>query len=292
MRIGLIDIDGKMPNLALMKLSAYHKAKGDNVELTLPVLAAIYDKVYMSKVFTWSDMPYLHESAEIGGTGYDLKTTLPEEVENTCPDYSLYKMDYSMGFLTRGCIRKCSFCFVPEKEGMIKPAADIEGFLRHKKAVLLDNNVLAHEHGLRQIEKIGRMGIRIDFNQGLDARLIDDGVAKLLSGIKWLKPIRLACDNLSMMEPVRKAVELLRKHGATPKTYFCYVLVTEDVADALTRVEFLRGIGVDPFAQSYRNKDGERPCRQAIVFCNWVNKKSEFKSCKWEEYRRNIWGDK
>ena len=292
MKVGLFDIDGKIPNLALMKLSTWHKAHGDSVELSAPVFAGGYDIAYASKVFTWTDAPGMPDYVQTGGTGYDLTTTLPEEVENTCPDYSLYKMDYSMGFLTRGCIRKCSFCFVPEKEGMIKPAADIEDFLRHKKAVLLDNNVLAHEHGLRQIEKIGRLGIKVDFNQGLDARLIDDDIAKLLSKVKWLKPIRLACDDMKMVEHVRRAVELLRKHGATPKTYFCYVLVTEDVDDALTRVEFLRGIGVDPFAQSYRNKDGERPCRQAIVFCNWVNKKSEFKSCKWEEYNRNIWGDK
>ena len=123
MKIGLIDVDGKMPNLALMKLSAWHKERGDDVDLTMPVLAAGYDKVYMSKVFTWSDMPCLPDNAEVGGTGCDLHKTLPDEIEHLCPDYLLYKMDYSMGFLTRGCIRKCEFCFVPEKEGNIRYAA-------------------------------------------------------------------------------------------------------------------------------------------------------------------------
>ena len=207
-KIGLIDVDGKMPNLALMKLSAWHKQQGDSVELTMPVLAAGYDKVYMSKVFTWSDMPCLPDNAEVGGTGYDLHKTLPDEIEHLCPDYSLYNMDYSMGFLTRGCIRKCEFCFVPEKEGNIRSAAYLTEFLRHDRAVLLDNNVLAHHHGIDQIKLIAETGIKVDFNQGLDARLIDDGIAKLLAKVKWLKPIRLACDNTAMMEPVKKAVEL------------------------------------------------------------------------------------
>ena len=284
MRVGLFDIDGKIPNLALMKLSTWHKARGDSVELSAPVFAGSYDIAYASKVFTWTDAPGMPDYVQTGGTGYDLTTTLPEEVENTCPDYSLYRMDYSMGFLTRGCIRKCSFCFVPEKEGMIKPAADIEDFLRHKKAVLLDNNVLAHEHGLRQIEKIGQLAIKVDFNQGLDARLIDDGVAKLLSGVKWLKPIRLACDNLSMVEPVRKAVGLLRKHGATPKQYNCYVLV-QDIPTAIERVEFLRGLNVSPFAQPIRTADGSEPARELKQFARWVNRKELFKSCKWSEFK-------
>ena len=290
MKIGLIDLDGKLPNLALMKLSTWHKARGDDVELTMPVLAAGYDKVYMSKVFTWSDMPTLPLSAEVGGTGCDLHKTLPEEIERLCPDYSLYKMDYSMGFLTRGCIRKCEFCFVPEKEGQIRPAADIEEFLRHKKAVLLDNNVLAHKHGIEQIEKIVGMGIKVDFNQGLDARLIDDVTASLLAKVRWIRFVRMACDNQSMKRPVEKAVKLLRKHGLR-KEIFCYVLVDGDIEEAHNRAEFLRGLKVDPFAQPYRSPDGKEAPKQSRVFANWVNKKAEFKSCSWQDYKYNIWGN-
>ena len=290
MKVGLFDIDGKIPNLALMKLSAWHKARGDTVELSAPVFAGGYDVAYASKVFTWTDAPGMPDYVQTGGTGYDLTTTLPEEVENTCPDYSLYKMDYSMGFLTRGCIRKCSFCFVPEKEGMIKPAADIDDFLRHKKAVLLDNNVLAHEHGIKQIEKIGRLGIKIDFNQGLDARLIDEGIARRLSMVKWLKPVRLACDNQGMKGAVEAAVKLLRKHGTTPKAYFCYMLVTEDVEEALDRAEFLRGLKVDPFAMPFRDINGKPANHESRLFANWVNKKACFKSCSWEEFRKTYIG--
>ena len=103
--------------------------------------------------------------------------------------------------------------------------------------------------------------------------------------VKWLKPIRLACDTVAMIEPVRKAVELLRKHGATPKAYFCYVLVTDNISDALKRVEFLRALNVDPFAQPYRSPDGREPSRVARNFARWVNHKAIFKTVTWENYQ-------
>ena len=290
MRVGLIDIDSKIPNLALLKLSAWHKARGDEVELTTPVFAPIYDKAYASQVFTWTQTPCLPENVETGGTGIDLKTTLPDEVEKMCPDYSLCNMDYSMGFLTRGCIRKCSFCFVPEKEGAIRPAADIEDFLRHKTAVLLDNNVLACDHGIEQIEKIAWLGIKVDFNQGLDARLIDDGIARRLAAVKWLKPIRLACDSAKMKSVIEKAVNLLRKHGATPKNYFCYMLVENDVDEAYDRAMFLDGLNIRPFAMPYRSPDGKQAPKQSRVFARWVNMVSSFKSVDWYEYKYRLQG--
>jgi hypothetical protein len=288
MNIGLVDIDSKIPNLALLKLSAWHKGQGDTVELTTPVFASTYDKAYASQVFTWTQTPCLPEDVESGGTGIDLKTTLPDEVERMCPDYSLCNMDYSMGFLTRGCIRKCSFCFVPEKEGKIRPAADIEEFLRHKTAVLLDNNVLAHDHGIEQIEKIARLGIKVDFNQGLDARLIDDAIAERLAAVRWLKPIRLACDSANMKGVVEKAVKLLRKHGATPKTYFCYMLVEGDIDEAHDRAIFLRELGVDPFAMPYRSPNGNEVNKDIRNFARWVNHKEIFKSVDWEDYRLDL----
>jgi len=285
MRVGLIDIDSKIPNLALMKLSAWHKNQGHDVELTVPPFAPGYDRVYVSKVFTWTTMPGLPLGAYIGGTGHNLKTTLLPEAERLCPDYFLYpKMDYSIGFLTRGCIRKCSFCFVPEKEGDIRPAADIEDFLQHSKAVLFDNNVLAHEHGIKQIEKIVRLGIKVDFNQGLDARLIDDGKAKLLAKVKWLKPIRLACDSAGMKADVARAVKLLRKHGATPKAYFCYMLVKNNIEEAHERAIFLDEMGLIPFAQPYRAPDGKEPNKRLKDFARWVNHRAIFKSVKWRDY--------
>jgi len=287
MRIGLIDIDGhNYPNLALMKLSAWHKAQGDSTELIPPGEALGFDRCYASKVFSFTPMPELPPNVELGGSGVDLTKTLPEEAERICPDYDLYGLGYSLGFLTRGCIRRCPFCIVPEKEGAIHAVADIEDFARHRDVVLMDNNVLASEHGIRQIEKIAALGLRVDFNQGLDARLIDDATARLLAKVKWLKPIRLACDSQAMMPHVEKAVRLLRRYNATPRAYSVYVLV-DDVEDALERVYFLQGLNVEPFAQPYRDfRTNSEPTRELNALARWVNHKAIFKSVLWEDYKK------
>ncbi len=291
MKIALHDADQtNYPNLALMKLSAWHKAAGDEVR-RFNVLFWRGDKVYSSKVFTFTpDSSYLPEHTERGGMGYGSVNCLPENIEHYCPDYDLYGLDYSLGFLTRGCPRKCDWCFVPEKEGDICAHADIEEFTRHRSVVLMDNNVLAHTHGIAQLEKIARLGLRVDFNQGLDARLIDDSIARRLAKIKWLCPVRLACDYTGQIESVRRAVELLRWHNVTPRRYFCYVLV-KDVSDAVERVRFLKGMDVIAFAQPYRDRQGTPPNEEQRLFARWVNHKAECYSRTWEQYQANIQDD-
>ena len=282
--IGIHDANGgKYPNLALMKIAAWHRTRGDLVERYMPLFA--YDVVYASKVFTWTqDKVLLPSSAVLGGTGYSLTRNLPDEIEHICPDYTLYGMDYSVGFLTRGCVRNCPWCIVPQKEGELRAHADITEFCRHRDVVLMDNNVLAHPHGIAQIEKMARLGLRVDFNQGLDARLIDSSIARRLAALRWLKPIRLACDHKGQMPAVATAVSLLRAAGATPKEYSCYVLV-KDVEDALERVEFLESLGVSPFAQPYRDfTTNAEPPKELKRFARWVNHKAIFKSIPWDMY--------
>jgi hypothetical protein len=284
MRVALHDADKtNFPNLALMKLSSWHKLLGDTVELFKADQQ--YDTVYSSKVFTFTpDDPLLPGDTIRGGTGYDIKTVLPDHIEACFPDYNLYNMDYSLGFLTRGCPRRCDWCFVPEKEGGIRPAADVTDFLAHDKVVLMDNNPLAHAHGIAQIEKMIEMGVWVDFNQGLDARLIDDSMARLLSKLKWLAPIRLACDSQAMIEPVRRAIEHLRWNNMVPSRYFCYVLVN-DIDETLERLKFLKGMYVDPFAQPYLDKDGTPPTVDQKRLARWVNNRVYYKSMTWEVYR-------
>jgi hypothetical protein len=169
----------------------------------------------------------------------------------------------------------------------LKAHADVEEFARHPKVLLLDNNVLGCDHGIKQIEQIVRLELSVDFNQGLDAGLIDDTTAKLLAKVRWWKPLRLACDTTAKMETVLRAVTLLRWHNATPRRYFVYMIVN-DVEDALERVQFLKGIDVDPFAQPFRDRDGNPPTSEQRHFARWVNHKAEFKSRTWEEYKEDV----
>ena len=268
-----------------MKLSAYHKAKGDSVSWYEPLFNHA-DIIYSSKVFNYShDDPYLPPDAIKGGTGYDLKNKLSDEIDRMCPDYSIYPFnDKSYGYLTRGCPNKCSWCVVPEKEGNIKPYMDINDFLRHDKVVIMDNNILAHEHGIKQIEKIARLGVKVDFNQGLDSRLIDDSMAKLLSKLKWLEPVRLACDYKGQMKYVHKAIEHLRWHNVTPRLYRVYVLVKE-IDDALERIRFLKGLDVSCFAQPFMDYyNPQEPTDEQKRMARWVNRQAIFRSTTWENY--------
>lgn len=197
MNIGLIDVDGKMPNLALMKISAWHKKQGDSVEWYNGLCK--YDKVYMSKVFTFTEDYSYYINAGIiekGGTGYDFFKELPVDIDRTFPDYSIYRVDANLayGFLTRGCPNRCKWCIVPRKEGDIRPYMDIGEITgNRKKAILMDNNVLACDYGLQQIEKIIKMKIKVDFNQALDARLVNEETASMLARVKWIDRIRFGC---------------------------------------------------------------------------------------------------
>lgn len=295
MRVAIHGADKtKFPNLPLMKLSAYYKSYGAEVEHFASTNAATYDVVYSSKVFSYTDRdPNLPSDTICGGTGYDTGLTLTDAAEHIMPDYSMYPdFQASLGFVTRGCIRSCPWCVVPKKEGKIRAHAEIEEFLRPncRDVVLMDNNILAHEHGIRQLEHSIALKLRLDCNQGLDARLIatDDALAHLLARAKWMKGIRLACGQKSQMVAVEKAVTAIRKHSGKKGQFFCYVLV-KDIEDALERVEFLRVLKVDPFAQPYREPGSkEKPPKPLRDFARWVNHKAIFKTVPWHEYRSSF----
>ena len=293
-RIGLIDVDGHngFPNLALMKLSAWHKSKGDQVEIYSPMFSGHMDIVYMSKVFTFTpDFEYFIDADEIirGGTGYkDYITQLSEEAEHIAPDYSIYpKVDYAIGFLTRGCIRKCPWCVVPKKEGTVQAYDTWQNIKRPdtNRILFLDNNILASDHGIRQIAELSKTDLKIDFNQGLDARLIDDTVAEILSRCKWDSFIRMSCDTSQMIDTVIGAIERLQRHGVKPYKVFVYTLV-QDVTESHKRILEISKTGAQPFAQPYRDFNGGEPTREQKRLARWCNRKEIFNSTSFEEYRR------
>ena len=227
--IGLLDEDYKretnlfntprqFPNLALMKISAYYKQKGYQVEGYSPIFHNKYHKIFVSKVFDWNSPihSYIKKDMIKGGSGYDLCKNLHDKIEHIYPDYSLYGIDYAMGFITRGCIRNCSFCIVPKKEGYIRKNADVEEFCKAQEKVrLLDNNILAYKDHITELKKLRDSGKRIDFNQGLDIRLITSENAKLLHEIKRWKGLRLrfAFDDPSLEKIIKYKLEILNDVG-------------------------------------------------------------------------------
>lgn len=295
MRIGLVDVDaysrGKstFPNLALMKISAWHKAKGDTVEWYKPMFPC--DKVYASKVFTFTpDCPFLPPDTIRGGTGYGLYDELPEEIDAMEPDYTLYPdVDYAIGFMTRGCIRKCPWCVVPRKEGHIRPYRGWRDVKRQdsRDIVFMDNNVLACTFGIEQLRSMIGENVRIDFNQGLDARLITPEVAEILSQLQWIRFIRMSCDTDEMLDVVLRAIRLLGEHGVKPYRIFVYLLV-QDIQSAERRAVALRDAGADVFAQPYRDLENNiDPGKEQKRFARWVNHKAIFKTVNtFAEYDR------
>lgn len=279
------------PNYALMKISAWHKAQGDTVEWWMPLQR--YDRVYSSKVFDFTPVnPYLPDDAIRGGTGYrdlPMDNELPPEIDDMFPDYSIYPdCDYAIGYITRGCPNNCRWCIVPKKEGKIRPYRTWRDLVRQDtdKLVLMDNNILACEYGISQLESMIGSGYKIDLNQGMDARLVDDRIADILSRLKWIRFIRFSCDQKAQVEPVKKTIEFLGNHGVKPYRIFIYVLVTADIADAAARVEALKGYkGINLYAQAERNERlGIMPNAAQLEFQQRYVYGGCYRTETWEEY--------
>lgn len=305
-KIGLHDAEKEylknktFPNLALMKISAYHKSIGDDVEWWNPLIQ--YDRIYSSKIFDFTPPdPYLPGDAIRGGTGYaDLPVNqeLSDEIDIMFPDYSIYpSCDYAVGYLTRGCIRNCRWCVVPKKEGMIRPYRRWQDVVRKDtdKLVLMDNNILACDWGIQQLESLIGSGYRIDLNQGMDVRLITDEIAEILSKISWIRFIRFSCDQKSQIEPIRKTIVLLGCHGVKPYRIFVYLLVTKDIKDAAERVEALKQFhGINIYAQAERNERmGIMPNKAQLEFSQRYIYSGRYRAETWDEYceRKRIKGD-
>lgn len=273
-----------------VKISAYHKARGDQVEWYNPLCK--YDKVYAAKVFTFTpDYNYYINANQIekGGTGYDIEKVLPIEVDRLQPDYSIYNIDsnLSYGFLTRGCPNRCKWCVVPKKEGKISPYMDIEEITAgRKKAILMDNNILASNYGLQQIEKIIKLGIKVDFNQGLDARLITDEIARLLAKVKWIKRIRFGCDTPGQIAEVERASALIDKYGYKGE-YFLYCILM-DFEESFARVNYWKSKSRRflPHCQPFRDLNNPH---QIIPqwhkdMAHWADRKEIYMSCDFKDF--------
>ena len=282
MRIGLCDIDShNWPNLCLMKLSAYHKARGDHVEWWRP--EGQYDRVYKSRVFTDTyskDTITVTNAGEVvcGGTGYGLGPNLPDEVEHTYPDYSIYPQfsGIAYGFLSRGCPRNCGFCLVSDKEGRRSiQVADLAEFWNGQKEVkLLDANLLACPDHEKLILQLAESRAYVDFSQGLDIRLITPDNVALLNRVRT-KAIHFAWDNpdIDLTPYFRRFLELTAIKNFRKRKVYVLTNYGSTHEQDLYRVETLRGMGYDPYVMVY-----DRPSAPPITrqLQRWVNNKRIF----------------
>ena len=276
MKIGLIDVDGhNWPNLALMKLSAWHKARGDDVSFCEPLLH--YDRVYQSRVFddTYSrDIDWAPQADEIikGGTGYGLDNRLPDEIEHMYPDYSLYGItDTAYGFLARGCPRGCSFCIVARKEGRkSQKVADLSEFWSGQKIIkLLDPNLLACPDHLDLLEQLADSGAWVDFTQGLDVRLVTQENVDVINRCRT-KMLHFAWDNPKddLAGTFAKVGELLRIKDRRRREVYVLTNYGSTLDEDLYRIYTLRGLGFDPYVMIYDKPNATKEIRDLQRWCN------------------------
>jgi len=272
-RIGLIQIDGKMPNLALMKLAKWHKNKGDDVKI-IDLSSLKIDQWYGSKIF-------------MGGSGYDIKQKLPPGIEAQVPDYESFDIDYSLGFTSRGCIRDCDFCIVREKEGIQK---DVDmSWIKHNKVILWDNNFLASLKWKEKLQYFIDNDLKVSFNQGLDIRLIDDEKAEMLSRVKYYdrnfsrRAIYFAFDDISMKDIFIEKMKVLSKY-IKPYRIMVYFIVgfNSSFEEDFERFKIIRELGADPFAMPYKDV---KKNQKMLDFCRWVNKRI-YKACDFKDYNK------
>lgn len=255
MNVLLLDADSTIPNLALMKLSSYHKNKGDKVELrrlNLPysphrkkqiffIDTHEYDKTYCSIIFDTNNGFIVGNDIIFGGTGFSIDISLPEEIEACEPDYSIYpENDTSYGFMTRGCIRNCYFCKVPAKEGGIRLVSEPEDIIRHKRVKFLDNNIFAYKDHKRLFSKLLEINVLVQFNQGLDIRLLDEENSNLLGKLRWIQNRHFAFDNIKHMNLIEKKLELMPWRKDFRTTFFVYVNPNMPLSDTIRRIKWLK----------------------------------------------------
>lgn len=292
MNIGLIDVDNynkapKFPNIALMKISAWHKKQGHNVDWWFGF--EHYDRVYMSKVFDstyTADIPYCINADEIikGGTGYGMDNVLPPEIEHIYPDYSIYKeltgwhkrksKQTAYGFLTRGCPRGCHFCIVAEKEGRrsVKVADLSEWWNGQGNIVLCDPNILAYKGHMELLQQLIDSKAWVDINQGIDCRLLTEQNIEAINQIK-LKEIHFAWDYMHEEKRVLRGLELYAKMAARKPhgqfgTVYCLTNYDTTMDENLHRIYTLREMGYDPYVMIYDKPNAPREIRLLQRWCN------------------------
>lgn len=280
MKIGLVDVDGhNFPNVALMKIASYHRSKGDTAEWVNAFEQ--YDRIYMSKVFTFTpDDLTAYQCTDIrrGGTGYDIKSRLPEEIDqHTGLAYDLYPQHrFSVQFYSRGCIRHCPFCLVNDKEGIIHPVEPMQWNPNAEWIEVLDNNFFASPNWRNAVEDLKKQHLPVKFH-GVDVRLMNEEQADALNSLRLKGDIHIAWDLPQIdLTPQLKAMTKYIK----PYNISCYVLVgfNSTKEQDLFRLRTLKNMGILPFVQAFRDYENKRnPSQYEKDLARWANRAWTFK---------------
>jgi hypothetical protein len=286
MKVLLINIDSKGPNLALEKIARYHRGRGDEVvwDQVLPDIPLHYataDKIYVSCLFTWnrrSCEPVLKmfpDKTICGGSGYDIRSALPAEVERVKPQIN-------WGFTTRGCMRNCPWCIVYDKEGGLRVVGDLLDLWdgRGRNVTLLDNNILGVPEHFKLICRQARdNGIKLDFNQGLDARLLTAELAAELASIRHAQ-YKFAFDRPRDLPHVQRAIDLLAAAGIRQCTWYVLVGFETTLGEDLDRLNYLRDRKQAAYVMRYdRNRD-----RRYIALAQWANQHRWFAAMTFKQF--------
>lgn len=299
----MVQVDGKeymgqvFPNLALMKIAGHHENRGDMVEWFEGMLfEGQYDHVYASKIFSFSKMPQLpQDKTTVGGTGIDFYNKLPEEIEAAPVSYSLYpECNFHVGFSMKGCRFNCKFCCVPKKEGRPYNYDSIDQILTNPKGgnrlMLLDNDFFGGSNWSSSLQRIKELDLKVCFSQGLNIRIITPDQAELLSQVRYYnikfdqRYLSFAWDRYNDGKLIHNGIRICNDAGIPTKHMQFFILIGFDTTPQqdYERVMTLRDLGCMPFVMPYNKED---PYQKA--FARWVNFRSVFKSCTWQEYKYN-----
>lgn len=276
-RIGIYNLEPKYRNLALDKIRCFYRKRGDEVKDCSPLEANAFDVVYASSIFRWTSKGYVNQNMIIGGTGFNLETQLPPEIEAVNPH-----LNY--GFTTRGCIRHCPFCVVPQKEGSIRIVGDLYDLWDGKTSqiTLYDNNILAlPEHFTLICEQAKKERVELDFNQGLDYRLLTPEIVDILKSIKHHE-YRLAFDEPAYIDGVEKAIRLLQSKGINRCLWYVLVGFDTTFQQDLDRLYFLKKHNQNAFVQRYRGD--KKLGHEYITLARWANQHNIFQGMTYQQF--------
>lgn len=298
-KILLVDADSTIPNIALGKISTFYKTKGYSVDflrLNIPYYpnkkkirhvldTEKYDKAFCSVIYKENKNFVYGENVEFGGSGFCLDKTLPIAVENCQVDYSLWPdNDISYGFLSRGCIRNCSFCVVPKKEGKLRQVDYVDNIIKHKKVKFLDNNFLAlHNHKVLLMELINK-NIKCQFNQGLDIRLVDNENSVLLSKLNYLGEYIFAYDDISFTEIIFNKLKILNWRKDWQFKFFVYINPKDNLNSAIQRINILKDNKILPYVMR------DITCWESdysdffVDLASWANQPNIFKNMEFVNF--------